>query len=64
MKKSLVLLLAASLFCVSPVFGATKTISVNQFVEHPALDAVLKGLQDSLKDGGVEVEYNVQDDFQ
>ncbi len=38
--------------------GATK-ISVNQFVEHPALDAVLKGFQDYMKDNGVEVEFSV-----
>ncbi len=47
------------LLIVSPAFGATKVISVNQFVEHPALDAVLKGLQDSLKEQGVDVKYNV-----
>jgi len=35
------------------------TISVNQFVEHPALDAVLKGFQDSMKKQGVEAEYKV-----
>lgn len=35
------------------------TISISQFVEHPALDAVLKGLQDYLKEKGVDVKYNV-----
>lgn len=35
------------------------TISVSQFVEHPALDAVLKGFQDYLKDKGIDVQYNV-----
>jgi len=35
------------------------TISISQFVEHPALDAVLKGLQDYLKESGLEVEYTV-----
>lgn len=35
------------------------TISVNQFVEHPALDAVLKGLQDYLSEKGVEVGYKI-----
>jgi len=35
------------------------TISVNQFVEHPALDAVLKGFQDQLQDDGFNVEYLV-----
>lgn len=34
-------------------------VSVNQFVEHPALDAVLKGFQDSLKEQGLDVKYNV-----
>lgn len=35
------------------------TISVSQFVEHPALDAVLKGLQDYLSEKGLDVKYNV-----
>lgn len=46
------------LMCTS-AWAKTYTISVNQFVEHPALDAVLKGLQDSLKEQGVDVKYNV-----
>ncbi len=45
-------------FAVAPQVMA-KTISVNQFVEHPALDAVLKGIQDGLKETGVDVSYNV-----
>jgi len=32
---------------------------VNQFVEHPALDAVLQGFQDYLKEKGIEVKYNI-----
>jgi len=35
------------------------TISVSQFVEHPALDAVLKGFQDYLKEKNIEAEYKV-----
>lgn len=35
------------------------TISVSQFVEHPALDAVLKGFQDYLKEKNIDVTYNV-----
>ena len=56
-------LLAAALLLISislqglTVQGAT--ISVSQFVEHPALDAVLRGFQDYLKEKGVEVTYNV-----
>lgn len=34
-------------------------ISVSQFVEHPALDAVLKGFQDDLRENGVPVEYSI-----
>ena len=34
-------------------------IDVSQFVEHPALDAVLKGFQDELRDGGIDAEYNI-----
>jgi putative ABC transport system substrate-binding protein len=44
-------------------FAATQahsaTISVSQFVEHPALDAVLKGFQDYLKDQNIEATYKV-----
>jgi putative ABC transport system substrate-binding protein len=37
----------------------TRRISVSQFVEHPALDAVLKGFQDYLKENQIEAEYQV-----
>ena len=37
----------------------TYNISVNQFVEHPALDAVLKGFQDYLKEQNVSANFNV-----
>jgi putative ABC transport system substrate-binding protein len=37
----------------------TYSVSVNQFVEHPALDAVLEGMQDYLKDNKVDVEFKV-----
>ncbi|WP_028586749.1 ABC transporter substrate-binding protein [Desulfocurvus vexinensis] len=53
-----VLALAACLTATA-AWAKTYTVSVNQFVEHPALDAVLKGLQDSLKEQGFEVKYNV-----
>lgn len=52
-------------FCVllglyAPVaIAAPVSISVNQFVEHPALDAVLKGLQDYLKEHNVEAAFKV-----
>ncbi len=45
------------LFVPCLAFGFT--VSVNQFVEHPALDSVLKGFQDQMKDDAVQVEYNV-----
>ncbi|KJR99297.1 MAG: ABC transporter permease [Desulfobulbaceae bacterium BRH_c16a] len=35
------------------------TISVSQFVEHPALDAVLLGFQDYLKEKNVEATYSI-----
>lgn len=52
------------LLCFSLIFvtqGQAKgyTVSVNQFVEHPALDSVLQGMKDYLKDKSVEVEYKV-----
>ncbi len=56
--KRFVLLLAALLSLQCYTVGAT-TISVNQFVEHPALDAILKGFQDYLKEKDLDVKYNV-----
>ncbi|MDP3429955.1 MAG: ABC transporter substrate-binding protein, partial [Desulfomicrobium sp.] len=50
-------LLVMAMAC--PGFAKTYNVSVNQFVEHPSLDAVLKGFKDSLKAEGVEVKYSV-----
>ncbi len=52
-------LLCFSCLLATQVYGATYSISVNQFVEHPALDAVLQGMQDYLSDNNVDVEFNV-----
>jgi len=53
--------LAVALFCLLAGTAAAEPvkISISQFVEHPALDAVLKGFQDDLKDNNVEVEYKI-----
>ncbi len=50
-------LLVLALAC--PGLAAPYAVSVNQFVEHPSLDAVLKGFQDSLKAQGIEATYSV-----
>lgn len=61
MKRLTVLLIILSLSCVVPVVyaGGKYTVSVNQIVEHPALDAVRKGFQDVLKEKGYDITYNV-----
>lgn len=61
MKRLMILTVAALTVCLlcSAAWAKSYTVSVNQFVEHPALDAVLKGVQDSLKEQGFEVKYNV-----
>jgi putative ABC transport system substrate-binding protein len=59
MRRVLFTVLILMAFAVQTASAQTYTISVNQFVEHPALDAVLKGFQDYLKDNGVKVKYNV-----
>ncbi|MEE4243324.1 MAG: ABC transporter substrate-binding protein [Desulfopila sp.] len=61
MKKlfSVVLLLCCSLTVTSSLYAGGYAVSVNQFVEHPALDAVLQGMKDYLKDNSVEVEFKV-----
>lgn len=59
MKKLLMILSASIILLATSAMAASPVISVNQFVEHPALDAVLKGLQDYLKDNGVSAEFKV-----
>lgn len=51
--------LVMALFCLLARTASAEPvkISISQFVEHPALDAVLKGFQDDLKDNNVEVDY-------
>jgi len=58
-KLALILAVAIVLVPLSAAMAKTYKISVSQFVEHPALDAVLKGFQDDLKENGIAVEYNV-----
>ena len=61
MKRSLSIFLAAcvSCLCFTQAWAKTYSVSVNQFVEHPALDAVLQGMKDYLKDNKVDVEFKV-----
>ncbi|PIE64700.1 MAG: ABC transporter permease [Desulfobacterales bacterium] len=59
MKKIIVLVAGCLVFSLQSVLAADYIVSVNQFVEHPALDAVLKGLKDYLQENGVDVEFNV-----
>lgn len=46
---------------VAPARGDERTyrISVSQFVEHPALDAVLQGFQDYLQENGLPAEFRI-----
>ena len=60
MKKAIFGALFAVLLGLQGALAAdTAVISVNQFVEHPALDAVLKGFQDYLKENNVQVDYKI-----
>lgn len=65
MKKN-VLLLAYILLSISIVFAQSEQkpfsqykISVSQFVEHPALDAVLTGFKDYMKENKINVKYSI-----
>lgn len=62
MKRFGLLFLAAAIFLACSVAVSAqevRVVSVNQFVEHPALDAVLKGFQDQLREAGFQVDYKV-----
>ena len=61
MKKILfVLMIAVLLFAASPVEAKQDfVVSVTQIVEHPALDAMQKGVLDRLKEKGLNITPNV-----
>lgn len=59
MKKLVMATLLGACIGLHGVAAQGATIAVSQFVEHPALDSVLRGLQDHLKDAKIEVSYSV-----
>lgn len=59
LKRLLLSAVVATGLLLQTIAANSATISVNQFVEHPALDAVLKGFQDYLKEKSIDVKYNV-----
>jgi len=59
MKKLLAAVVLFTLISLQGAGAQATMISVSQFVEHPALDAVLKGFQDYLQEKGIDVKYNL-----
>lgn len=52
-------LAVATLFAATLAWAETKTVSITQIVEHPALDNTRKGFMDGLKEAGVDAKFNV-----
>lgn len=59
MKSKIVAAVLCSLCLSVGAQAQSLKISMSQFVEHPALDAVQKGFKEDLADNGVAVEYKV-----
>ena len=61
MRRSTVLCLVLLIVCClcAGSWAGTYSISVSQIVQHPALDAVLKGFMDYLRERGLEVKYKI-----
>ncbi len=59
MKKSMLCVLVLLLLLPMTAMAGPYQISVSQFVEHPALDAVLKGFRDYLAEREIAVIYKV-----
>lgn len=61
MKKplALVLTLLLALTLAGTALARQYVVSFNQIVEHPALDALRKGVVDELKTKGYDVSYNI-----
>ena len=55
---SLVLAFFAALMLIQSATAADYTVSFNQIVEHPALDAVRQGIKDELQAQGLSVSYH------
>lgn len=56
------LVLNVSWYCFAPAVAAEGndyTISVSQFMRHPALDALLRGFMEQMRDSRIPVKYNV-----
>jgi putative ABC transport system substrate-binding protein len=59
MKRILLTVAAVCLVAMNAFAAGPYTVSVTQIVEHPALDAMRKGVQDRLKERGVDANFNV-----
>jgi len=59
MKKNIMAALLGVFIGFQSLSAQGTTIAVSQFVEHPALDAVLRGMQDYPKEKKVDVTYSV-----
>ncbi|MGL1931953.1 MAG: ABC transporter substrate-binding protein [Desulfotalea sp.] len=57
--RKIIVTLMFLLFITESAMAAPQRISVNLFVEHPSLNAVLDGFQDYLKEKNVDIEYSV-----
>ncbi len=58
MKRIVIVFLAAAFLVTSTIASAAPArISISQFAEHPALNAVMKGFKDDLQENGVAAEY-------
>jgi putative ABC transport system substrate-binding protein len=59
-----VALIALGSTLATPVMAASKSVKITAIVEHPALDAARKGVQDELAANGFEAGKNLQWEFQ
>jgi len=59
MKKLVMTVAILAVFSGMGLAQETYRISVNQFVEHPALDAVLHGFKDYFKDNNIPIDIKV-----
>ncbi len=59
MKKILLTIMALLVIATTAFAGKSYTVSVTQIVEHPALDAMRKGVFDRLKEKGLDIKENI-----
>ena len=58
--KSLLVASMVAFAAATPIFAQQKSVAVSYIVDHPVIEAMIKGIEDALKDAGYEKGKNLK----